>query len=273
MVVEAKMKALSSYYVVEQPASPFVETRKHSETLTLVGPSRWTQFMGLIVVVVLTVGFILRKQEFFVLGEGIGYQLGLSGGTVMLLLLFYPLVKRVKFFSKSTHAGFWFNWHMMLGVIGPVSIFFHSNFSLGATNSNIALFMMILVAVSGVVGRYVYGQIHSGLNGAKLDVGGLLAEATRLMSGISGDVGGNSAQLTKALADFSEAVLPKTTKFIPSLINTVLLPIKINAARSRIMSEVWRSVSANARLHSWSRTERRQTFQLEFDLSRWSDED
>lgn len=256
MVVEAKMKALSSDYVVEQPASPFVETRKHSETLTLVGPSRWTQFMGLIVVVVLTVGFILRKQEFFVPGEGIGYQLGLSGGTVM-LLLFYPLVKRVKFFSKSTHAGFWFNWHMMLGVIGPVLIFFHSNFSLGATNSNIAFFTMILVAVSGVVGRYVYGQIHNGLNGAKLDVGGLLAKATRLMSEINGDVGGNSAQLTKALADFSEAVLPKTTKFIPSLINTVLLPIKINAARTRIMSEVRRSVSANARLHSWSRAEER----------------
>lgn len=257
MIVEAKMKALRSHYIVEQSAPTFVDARKHADTLTLVGPSRWTQLMGLIVFVVLTVGFVLRKQEFFVPGEGIGYQLGLSGGTVMLLLLFYPLVKRVKFFGKGANAGFWFNWHMMLGVIGPVLIFFHSNFSLGATNSNIALFTMILVAVSGVVGRYVYGQIHNGLNGAKLDVGGLLAKATRLMSGISGDVGGNSAPLTKALADFSEAVLPKTTKFIPSLINTILLRLKINAARTRIMSEVRRSVSVNARLNSWSRAEER----------------
>jgi hypothetical protein len=42
---------------------------------------------------------------------------------------------------------------------------FHANFSLGATNSNVALFSMLLVAASGVIGRYIYTRLHARLEG------------------------------------------------------------------------------------------------------------
>jgi hypothetical protein len=54
---------------------------------------------------------------------------------------------------------FWFRLHMTLGLIGPTLILFHANFRLGSLNSNVAMFAMLLVAASGIVGRYLYRKI------------------------------------------------------------------------------------------------------------------
>jgi hypothetical protein len=82
-------------------------------------------------------------------------------------------------------AADWFRFHMLLGVLGPVCILFHSNFGLGAANSNVALFSMLLVAGSGLVGRYIYAHIHHGLYGSRLTLGELQkgAEGLRASSG------------------------------------------------------------------------------------------
>ena len=64
----------------------------------------------------------------------------------MLLLLIYPLRKRFQhssIFIFSTKN--WFKLHMVLGVFGPLLILYHSNFSLGSTNSNVALGSMLLM--------------------------------------------------------------------------------------------------------------------------------
>ncbi len=54
---------------------------------------------------------------------------------------------------------------MVLGVTGPLLVLFHANFSFGATNSNVALICMLLVAGSGVVGRYIYTRLHAHMDG------------------------------------------------------------------------------------------------------------
>ena len=55
--------------------------------------------------------------------------------------------------------------HMLFGVLGPVFILFHANFNHGSINSTVALYSMLLVAGSGLIGRYVYAQIHRGVYG------------------------------------------------------------------------------------------------------------
>jgi hypothetical protein len=241
----------------EMPLAPDVGNRKRVDSLALVGPSAWSQLMAVLVIGAITVGYVLKKQEIFVPSEGVGYKLGIAGGSMMLLLLFYPMVKRTRLFGGASKAAFWFKWHMVLGVLGPLAIFYHSNFSTGATNSNIALVTMILVALSGVIGRYIYGQVHNGMYGARLDVGSLLAKATRLISGIEGDVGGASGSLAKALADFSESAFPKTSKILPNLLKAMTLPFTSRFARSRIMTEVRRAARANAIAQKWTRSEER----------------
>jgi hypothetical protein len=76
----------------------------------------------------------------------------------------------------------WFRFHMVLGVLGPLCILYHANFSLGATNSNVALFCMLTVAGSGLVGRYIYARIHHGLYGSKLSLGELRKGADNMRS-------------------------------------------------------------------------------------------
>ena len=71
---------------------------------------------------------------------------------------------------------------MMMGVLGPVFILYHCNFQLGSTNGNIALFSMLLVATSGLVGRYFYTRIHYGLYGQKADLSHLGGDTVQAKS-------------------------------------------------------------------------------------------
>jgi hypothetical protein len=150
---------------------------------------------------------------------------------------------------------------MVLGVLGPLLILFHSNFSTGATNSNVALFSMIIVSLSGVIGRYIYGRVHNGMYGAKLDVSGLLARANRLVTEVEDDVGGASGVLAKALADFSERVLPKKQIHVMSgLAGVMTMPWRVFLARISILRKVRSVLKSNARKKNWSRAERREHF-------------
>ena len=99
--------------------------------------------------------------------SGTGYTLGIIGGSLMLLLMLYPLRKHLRFMRRMGPTKYWFRIHMLFGVLGPVCILFHSGFQLGSLNSNVALFCMLIVASSGLVGRYFYTRIHNGLYGRK----------------------------------------------------------------------------------------------------------
>jgi hypothetical protein len=118
--------------------------------------------------------------------RGLGYLLGIIGGSAMLLLLVYPLRKRFAWLAGIGPVKRWFQVHMVLGVAGPLCILYHSNFSLGATNSNAALFAMLVVSASGIVGRYFYARIHCGLYGHRNHLGALQASAAELRTKVAG---------------------------------------------------------------------------------------
>jgi hypothetical protein len=67
----------------------------------------------------------------------------------------------------------WFVAHMLLGVGGPLLILLHSNFEFGSLNATVAFFSMATVAISGVVGRFLYLQVHRNLRGEKTSLGHL----------------------------------------------------------------------------------------------------
>ncbi|MCF8473629.1 MAG: hypothetical protein K9G26_02950 [Emcibacter sp.] len=141
-----------------------------------IGKFIWNMMPFLFAFVTLSalfVGFRLREYAYFTAEKGVGYALGIIGGCMMLALLLYPLRKRYRILSIMGDVRAWFSLHMVLGIVGPVLILFHSNFDLGSTNSNVALFSMLIVSISGVVGRYIYTKIHHGLYGQKIELGQL----------------------------------------------------------------------------------------------------
>lgn len=114
--------------------------------------------------------------------QGFGYALGITGGVLMIILLGYPLRKRAKPGRRAPGSvGFWFRFHMLLGLLGPLAILFHARFSWGALNSAVALGAMIVVASSGLIGRFFYGRVHRGYSGRKLELRALRAEMVELL--------------------------------------------------------------------------------------------
>jgi hypothetical protein len=91
--------------------------------------------------------------------------MGVAGGTMMLLLFAYPLRKRWPALARLGKAKHWFAVHMVLGVLGPVIVLAHSAFQIGSLNAGVALVSMLIVAASGVVGRFIYLRTHHGLGG------------------------------------------------------------------------------------------------------------
>jgi len=117
--------------------------------------------------IILALGSQMPLASYLSPKNGLGYGLGIVGGVMLLLQSLYAVRKRMPSLAFLGSVPTWFQWHILLGVIAPVVILIHCGFSLGATNSNIALFSMLLVAGSGIFGRHFYSKIHRGLNGRR----------------------------------------------------------------------------------------------------------
>ena len=120
------------------------------------------------IMAIIYAGWMVSDQRYLVAELGIGYWLGILGGSMMLLLLVYPVRKRNPRWKYMGSVKFWFRFHMFLGVAGPVLIILHSGYRLGSLNGSVAFFSMLIVAGSGLIGRYLYRRIHHGLYGEKI---------------------------------------------------------------------------------------------------------
>lgn len=140
---------------------------------------RWYQRLPVSYVVAATAiaaGWLSRDAAWINPEHGLGYWLGIAGGSLMLILLLYPLRKRWRFMHRLGKTRYWFSMHMVFGLYGPLLVLYHCNFQLGSLNSRVALFCMLLVAGSGIIGRHFYARIHRGLYGRRTSLRELQAE-------------------------------------------------------------------------------------------------
>jgi hypothetical protein len=143
---------------------------------------RWPIVWTIVIGALLAWGSHAHLERYITPQRGLGYALGITGGSMMLLLLLYSARKRLSWLRWLGGIPAWFEFHMVLGIVGPILILFHSNFSLGATNSNVALISMLVVAGSGVIGRYIYTRLHARLDGHEDTLEQLKAVGDRLRS-------------------------------------------------------------------------------------------
>ena len=195
---------------------------------------------------VIYLGWRLPTERYITPDTGLGYILGIVGGSLMLLLLLYSARKRFRWLKFMGSLSKWFEVHMAFGVLGPICILYHSNFSLGATNSNVALFCMLTVASSGLVGRYFYSHIHYGLYGRKMSLGELQQNAERLRT-LQGTIA-FLPELVNRLEQQEAKLLASGTR-VPVLGLAKPLIVAINAllARWRLRRYVSKALRAAAR--------------------------
>lgn len=132
--------------------------------------------LGAVLALVLGVGWVATRG-WYSPGSDLGYWLGVAGGGLMLLLLLYPMRKRLRSMRWLGHPRIWFTLHMVCGIAGPCLILLHSTFHFGSINATVAFASMAVVAGSGLLGRFLYARIHHGLYGEKASLADLRARA------------------------------------------------------------------------------------------------
>jgi hypothetical protein len=126
--------------------------------------------------VLVLVGWLLRDRHYLSADEGLGYALGILSACCIVVLLMYPFRKRLRILRFLGPIRDWFRVHMMMGITATVIALYHCNFQLGSLNSRIALFSALVIAGSGIIGRYIYTKIHHGLYGRRANLRELLAQ-------------------------------------------------------------------------------------------------
>lgn len=96
----------------------------------------------------------------------IGINLGIIGVGLFLLIYLYYFRKRFGLLGGFGTTKHWLDFHVVLGVTAPIIIAFHAAFKFRGI-AGMAFWIMVAVALSGIVGRYLYAQIPRHLNAAE----------------------------------------------------------------------------------------------------------
>jgi hypothetical protein len=271
--------------ISDLPVEPLITRRRPSDDSAAVAAShprtraiadfpeyrtrRWARMipltLSIAVVAVLCVGWLDRDDNGLTPKSGIGYWLGFAGSLLMLLLLAYPLRKRMRSLRVMGTVAFWFRAHMILGMLGTVLVLWHANFRLGSINSNVALVTMLIVATSGVCGRYLYGKIHHGLYGRKVVVRETLADAEALEGHISANlpIAHRTIAQLNAFARLG-ATAPKGV--LAGLIFWPLVSRRGRIVRMRLIADAQRVIALEGRRLGQSRMVQRRRVAVVDDL-------
>jgi len=176
------------------------------------------------------IGWLGRHERHIVAGDGLGYWLGIVGASMMGLLLLYPVRKHVRMLHRFGSTKSWFRMHIFFGVLGPVLVLYHSNFALGSLNSRVALFSTLLVAISGLAGRYLYAKVHLGLSGSRANLQQLI-ERAKMTAEQKHYASAFVPQLLERMSKIDRKVLEPPHSFLASALLPMHLAIRTRWAR------------------------------------------
>ncbi len=122
-----------------------------------------------------------RHELYWVLkpGGSRGVVYGAVGLAMMTVMHVYSARKRLRPLRGLGPLARWLDFHIVLGILGPLFVVLHSSFKVGGLVA-VSFWSMVAVALSGVVGRYLYRQIPRTRAGEALSLAETEAEAREL---------------------------------------------------------------------------------------------
>lgn len=175
------------------------------QLLAVTGRAVVTTAIASVVISLALAGWIVHRDGLYTSSSDFGYWLGVLGGSLMLVLLIYPLRKRFRALAVLGPLKHWFRFHMFAGIAGPVIVLFHSTFRVGSFNAAIALASMLLVVASGIIGRVIYRKIHHGLYGSRATATELQRQLELQLASLQGALAGLPA-IEREIGRFSALV-------------------------------------------------------------------
>jgi len=127
-----------------------------------------------------------------------GIFFGIAGLSLIFVTLLYVVRKKVKWLSRIGNLKLWLEVHIFCGIVGPALITLHTSFKFNGIIS-IAFWSMVVVVLSGFVGRYLYVRIPKTMRGAELSAGDLEERAAEIRAQLAAE-GLPAAQLSEVEA-------------------------------------------------------------------------
>ena len=128
----------------------------------------------------------------------IGIKLGVLGTVLFFLIFLYALRKAVPWLSRLGSARHWMDFHVIMGITAPLVIAFHASFKFQGI-AGFAFWIMVAVAISGFIGRYLYAQIPRSLTTTEMSLSELQMSERELSEALLGQSIYSAEQLNRVM--------------------------------------------------------------------------
>jgi hypothetical protein len=150
-----------------------------------------------------------------------GHGFGIVGTLMMIVGVgIYMIRKRSRKIFTFGYLKHWLELHIFLCTVGPILVLYHTAFKFGGIVS-VSFWSMVLVVLSGVIGRFIYLQIPRTIQGKEIDINDLLKMRQDLAEKIKTEMLFNS----KLLNDLDVLTSPERYKK-KSLTDSILFLVK-----------------------------------------------
>jgi len=100
----------------------------------------------------------------------LGHGFGIIGSLMMFIgVATYMLRKRIHKMTRLGLLKYWLEFHIFLCSLGPTLVLYHTAFKFGGLVA-VSFWSMVAVALSGVIGRYIYLQIPHTIEGREMNL-------------------------------------------------------------------------------------------------------
>jgi len=164
------------------------------------------------------------KHEILRPSGTIGIRIGMLGVLMFFLIYLYPLRKKWGWLGRQGNSRHWLDFHIVLGTTAPIIIAFHSSFKFGNI-AGMAFWSMLMVTLSGFVGRYLYAQIPRNLNAAELSMKEMQEKEAALRKELA-EQRATFGFAVDALYELPSAAEVARTPAVASLISMVLIDFR-----------------------------------------------
>ena len=210
--------------------------------------------LGLIAVLIWS-AWQVSHMGLFKSNDDTSYWIAVTGGSMMLILFSYPLRKYVRFLAGVGKVKFWFWFHLAMGVGGPWLILVHSGFRSESLNAGVALYSMVIVVLSGVIGLFIYVRIHRGLHGERTSLRALSERAGFVESDARSRLH-FAPKVEERLLAFEKTALSQG--WAAHLRRVTILPVQQRIAYFRCLLELRQPLKERAAKHGWTHSELRR---------------
>ncbi|MDH5755412.1 MAG: hypothetical protein OEZ55_01925 [Nitrospinota bacterium] len=114
-------------------------------------------------------GFLEKYTRADSPSKGIWHLIGIVGSACFIIMMSYSIRKRFSFMVDVGSLRSWLDVHMFLGIVGTILTTTHTTYKFGGLVS-ISFWCMVIVASSGLLGRYLYGWIPHQVSGKELEM-------------------------------------------------------------------------------------------------------